>query len=66
MDLTPVIFGKIHLQAEGQPRTTFGPMSSAEQTNDPLYFIISVVVLLVFSVIGYYVSRYFRNHRSKK
>ncbi|WIV17760.1 hypothetical protein QPK24_15195 [Paenibacillus polygoni] len=52
--------------AEAEPRTSFGPLSSGEGTYDPILVIISAVVVLVFLVIGYYVSRYFRNHQNKK
>ncbi len=52
--------------AEDEPRTSFGPLSSGEEIYDPILVITSVVVLLVFLVVGYYVSRYFRNHRNKK
>lgn len=66
MYLTNLFDGKHFSQAEEQPRTSFGPLSSAEETYDPIIVITSVVVLLVFLVVSFYVSRYFRNHRNKK
>ncbi|WP_160031872.1 hypothetical protein [Paenibacillus sp. An7] len=58
--------GKHMSHAEVEPRTSFGPLSSGEGTYDHILVIISAVVVLVFLVIGYYVSRYFRNHQNKK
>lgn len=53
------------LYAEEQPRSNFGPLSSGEEPSDPILVITSLVVLLVFLVVGFYVYRYFRNHRNK-
>ena len=66
MYLINFLKGKHMSNAEVEPRTSFGPLSSGEDTYDPILVITSVVVLLVFLVVGYYVSRYFRNHRNKK
>ncbi|WP_211750144.1 hypothetical protein [Paenibacillus sp. Marseille-Q4541] len=66
MNLTSLSHFPYLAQEEEQPRTTFGPLSTGEETYDPILAITSVVVLLVILVIGFYVTRYFRNHRNKK